>query len=1112
MSKSKKRIYRPTPHRLRPILDVLERRITPASFAVANTLDSGAGSLRQAISDANGSAGADTITFNAGVTGTITLTSGELSIMDDLTITGPGAANLTINGNNAGRVFNVNNASVVLNVALSGMTVTGGRITSGDGGGIYSTGDNVTLDSMVISGNTVAGTTSDGGGGIATGSGGVFTIRNTTISGNSTVGRGGGVYFYNNGGLLLENSTISGNSSTGTTIGGGGIYFYGTVGASGFTIRNSTIAGNSAPFGSGGGIHLRGTAANGFNGTALIQNSTITNNSSGTAATAAGSGGGGIAVAVGTANSILTLQSTIVSGNTANAGNGNADIAATAATTVNVNNCAIGVSNGFTLSGSSGSNLAFGAALNLGVLSNNGGLTQTVAIQAGSAAINAGSNPASLTTDQRGTGFPRVQGGLIDIGAFENNPAIPTASGTFANVTTGGGTTYSFTVTYSDSVSINVGSLDNNDIRVTGPNGYNQLATFVSVTPAGNGSPRTATYTIPAPGGTFDLGDNGTYTASVEANQVFNTGGNPIAASSLGTFQVLTPGTFTVTTNADSGTGSLRDVITQANASANVDTISFAPTVTGTISLQSALPTITNPITLTGPGASVLTVRRDPAAGSTFRVLTIGGISPFSSTVSGLTISGGVTSGTVLGTRGGGGIAINATKTLTVLDSIITGNTASGEGGGIYVGIGSTLTVRNSTVSGNTAGTDSAATYRVGGGIYMRSGGTLTVENSTVSGNTSPTQGGGIYMYGGGTVGNWTIRNSTIANNSAPSGGGVLVLTTNGAHTLTFQNTTITGNTATTGAGGLQISGTNAAVTLTSTVIANNTGTSPDVLGALTANFSLVRDQTGATVTGSNNLAAGTDPLFATAGLASNGGSTLTIALQSGSPLINAGSNPATLTTDQRGPGFLRVSGSAADIGSFEVQSATAAPQVASVVGNTGAGQRSRVTAITVTFNSVVTFSGPVASAFQIRRIGGGAVGAFTASAATVGGVTVVTLTNFTGLETVGPNGSASLVDGRYQVTVLAAQVSAGGLQLDGDGNGTGGDNYVLNGTPLNGLFRYYGDFDGDGDVDGSDLFQYVPTLFNPANYALQFDFDSDGDVDGTDLFEFVQNLFVPLP
>src|SRR5713101_7312348 len=70
-----------------------------ATITVMNTNDSGPGSLRAAIANANGTAGADVIAFDPSVTGTITLTSGELLITDDLTISGPGAKNLAVDGN-----------------------------------------------------------------------------------------------------------------------------------------------------------------------------------------------------------------------------------------------------------------------------------------------------------------------------------------------------------------------------------------------------------------------------------------------------------------------------------------------------------------------------------------------------------------------------------------------------------------------------------------------------------------------------------------------------------------------------------------------------------------------------------------------------------------------------------------------------------------------------------------------------------------------------------------------------------------------------------------------------------------------------------------------------
>src|SRR5207237_986994 len=120
--------------------------------------------------------------------------------------------------------------------------------------------------------------------------------------------------------------------------------------------------------------------------------------------------------------------------------------------------------------------------------------------------------------------------------------------------------------------------------------------------------------------------------------------------------------------------------------------------------------------------------------------------------------------------------------------------------------------------------------------------------------------------------------------------------------------------------------------------------------------------------------------------LANNGGPTQTIALQATSPLVNAGSNPAALTTDQRGTGFVRVSGTAADIGAFEVQAAAAPVTVSSAVVNAGGSaefqnQRSSVTSLTVTFSGLVTFSGATAAAFKLSRVAGGTAGDVTLAA-----------------------------------------------------------------------------------------------------------------------------------
>jgi hypothetical protein len=107
-----------------------------------------------------------------------------------------------------------------------------------------------------------------------------------------------------------------------------------------------------------------------------------------------------------------------------------------------------------------------------------------------------------------------------------------------ANITTNGSTLYTFTITLSDNLAINSTSCDNNDIRVTGPAGFSQLATLVSISPAGNGTPRTATYQIMAPVGGWAVAHNGTYSIAVEAGEIFDTAGNAVSATTLGDFLV----------------------------------------------------------------------------------------------------------------------------------------------------------------------------------------------------------------------------------------------------------------------------------------------------------------------------------------------------------------------------------------------------------------------------------------------------------------------------------------------------------------------------------------------------------------------------------------------
>jgi hypothetical protein len=135
----------------------------------------------------------------------------------------------------------------------------------------------------------------------------------------------------------------------------------------------------------------------------------------------------------------------------------------------------------------------------------------------------------------------------------------------------------------------------------------------------------------------------------------------------------------------------------------------------------------------------------------------------------------------------------------------------------------------------------------------------------------------------------------------------------------------------------------------------------------------------------------------------------------------------------------------------------------------------------------------------------------FTATAANSGGATVVMLNAFAGAQTT----AGSLNDGRYVLTVLASQVAANGFQLDGDGDGTGGDNYVLSdsGQP-GGLYRFFGDVTGDRFVNGAD-FDFFRTAFGTLsgqpNFLAAFDVNGDGIINGADFAPFRGNFGLSL-
>ena len=348
-------------------------------ITVTNTNDSGPGSLRDALAIANDG---DTITFE--VSGTIALTTGELMVNSSITISGPGADNLAVNGNAKSRVFYIAPDTAV---SISGLSITNGNVPFDNGGGIYNDGTVLILDNCTISGNSA-----QGGGGI---------YNNATAQNGSVT-------------LLITNSTISGNSTS--SLGGGGIFNDGRGAGNGpVQIINSTLSGNVAGNGGGGGgisnISELATL------TVDLTNDTLSDNSADSGGSLFNSAFGGTA-SVDIANTILDAAS---GGNIVNSLGGT------------VTSLGYNVSN----DGGSGYLNGPGDQINtdpvLGALQDNGGPTFTHALLPGSPAIDTGdpnfTPPPEF--DQRGDPYLRVVNDRIDIGSFEvQSGATPTPTAT----------------------------------------------------------------------------------------------------------------------------------------------------------------------------------------------------------------------------------------------------------------------------------------------------------------------------------------------------------------------------------------------------------------------------------------------------------------------------------------------------------------------------------------------------------------------------------------------------------------------------------------------------------------------------------------------------------
>ena len=209
---------------------VVSISVQASILTITNTNDNGPGSLRQALVNANVG---DTIDAT-GINGVITLITGELLVNRSVTINGPGADLLAVDGNAAGVVFQVMSTGPV---TISDLTIKNGH--AGSGGGIFNGG----VGTLTIINSALSGNTADFGGGVY--NGGSLNIVNSTISGNTANTEGAGVY--NPVTVTIINSTFSDNASKIA----GGVFNTGTL-----VITNSTITNNTSMFLAGGVVNL----------------------------------------------------------------------------------------------------------------------------------------------------------------------------------------------------------------------------------------------------------------------------------------------------------------------------------------------------------------------------------------------------------------------------------------------------------------------------------------------------------------------------------------------------------------------------------------------------------------------------------------------------------------------------------------------------------------------------------------------------------------------------------------------------------------------------------------------------------------------------------------
>jgi hypothetical protein len=715
-----------------------------ANDTVTNCNSSGPGSLPAVVA---GAASGDFISFSSPCS--LIVLSSTIKIATNLTIEGPGASDLAVSGNNAVQVFDVPSG---ITATISGISIEDG--SSSQGGGIAINGT-LGLNDVTVSGNNGSYI---GGGIINNGS---LTVTDSTVADNSAGEGGGGIMNYN-GTLTLTGSTMSGNSGqyggaiqnlnsltiTNSTIsqnnssaGGGAIYNQG----GNASITDSTISNDTAGGDGGGGIYVN-------NGSVDVTNSTVTGN---TGNPAAGTNAGGIV----NVDGVVGVTDSTISGNSGGISNG----AATGTGTVSVAativaNSASGsdcygtiTDDGYNLDDDGTCGFTAGdndlsdkpAGLDPSGLQNNGGSTETIALEPGSAAAHA-VNSASLcsTPDQRGITRPTP----CDIGAYQTASTVVTNcndSGTGslrqAIIDSASGDTVTF-----------ASALSCQTINLASP-----IDILANVTIDGSGAPN---------------GIEVSQDSSESQDGNYGEVDFDIASGVTATLSGLT-----IDVNEDTGFGS--------GGIQNDGTLA----VTDSTVANNQGPGFYNDGALTITNSTVSNDLGGPDSDGG------GGIVNYQGT---LIISNSTLSGNTATSGTHGGAIENDDGTVSIIGSTISDNvTASAEDGGGIDTQGGSLNVSNSTLSGNVGGaiTDDGGTVGVsdstfsgnsaGGGI-QETDGTLTVANSTFWYNT---EGSAISNLGGSAA----VSSSTFLGNTGYKGAGGLY---NASGSLSVAATIISNN------------------------------------------------------------------------------------------------------------------------------------------------------------------------------------------------------------------------------------------------------------------------------------------------------------------------------